>query len=549
MKKRRKSKSTDNTRGNSNYRRQGGQRDWNSRDEDSNKREDSVRNDISWYTRNPNLTIAAGSFPYPYRPGMNMTWAQNTSAKRTYTVPGFMILDWMPSIGYSATATDPASVLAKEVYAKVRSVFSGSINADAPDFVMYILAMDSIYSYIAWLKRLYRCLSAWTPENYALPEVLISGFGLSNSEIQALRENKTRLWQLINELVLQSRKFKVPANMDIFNRHYWMSDNVYTDWDSINSQMYAFNLKAVLKYAEQNMPSGDPASGLAMTWMPTAQMRSAQYSVTVDVLYEFGRGLIDALVAWDEAYEISGYLMRAYEGVPSFIVAELDQSETLTPVYSAEVLSQIENSRTIPNGQNVDVTTGGFNISQDVLTNAVLSNPKYTLLKGQDTANLFKYQGYAIEPWLSVRSMTPTVADNVIASRLHNVVVANTTTTGYDATVICATEIGIAWRLVTAVGTPTAYYTMGGWTYHATPCYDTISAADQSVGALATTIEVDQFDWHPLALVTIVSGTEASPQYRLAVCGDVHNFTQISNEDLKNLHKVCLFSELNSFSA
>lgn len=46
-------------------------------------------NDISWYSRYPNLLVAAGSFPFPYRPGMTIqTNSASATTQRTSTMPG-----------------------------------------------------------------------------------------------------------------------------------------------------------------------------------------------------------------------------------------------------------------------------------------------------------------------------------------------------------------------------------------------------------------------------------------------------------------------------
>lgn len=523
---------------------------------DRKGREDA-RNDVSWYSKNPNLLVAAGSFPFPNRPGMsiplsdvNVTVGSDVKPfPRTYNIPGVLALDWVPHIGKSQTATDPASILGKEMYAKVRKAYSGSLNADAPDFVMYVMALDSVFAYIAWLKRLYRTLTAWSPNNYALPDEVLKAMLVQPAAIQSLRTNRTRLWQIINELVLQSRKFTCPGDMDIFNRHYWMSDNVYTDDATINSQFYLFNLYGVYQFAMLNMPDGNPGPGLKIVQMPQTTKGA---NLTVDDLYSFGTGLIDALVAWDEAYEINGYLMRAYEGSKLFIVDELPANEVLTPMYEPEVLMQIENSRTVPAlNSNASYILTGLNVTQDVATNAVICDPKITMAESADVAHEIEGEGYTLNPWLSIRSDNPTVADSVVASRLHalvqNPVTASALIT-YD--VVAASEIPLRWRL----------HNGSAWRpIYATPVYtinqdgNTITNGNSvytSIWAVLNCGEAEQFDWHPFSWVTFtrVPSNGLNVEVRTTTMGDTHNVTFIQPNDLTNLHKICLYSELNSFS-
>lgn len=537
----------------------------------------SARNDISWYSRNPNLLIAAGSFPFPNRPGMEITFTKpyitpgttDTVGKAfSFRIPGVMALDWMPSVGVSTSATDPASILAKEIYAKVRSQFSGNLDADAPDFVIYIMALDSLFSYLAWLKRVYRVMNSWTPENYVLPDVLLSSMGLTEADILNLRQERMRFWQIINELVLQSRKFTCPAVMDIFNRHYWMSDNVYTDAAQINSQFYLFNLRSVYKFAMLDMPDGNPGPGLQMTNLPTVRASASQDSLTPKDFYDFGRQLIDALVAWDDAYTINGYLLRAYQGVPNFVVDELPADQPFNPVYEEEVLAQIENSRTLVSGEFMpsDLAGCNFNVTQDVLSNAVISQPQYTamgfMLGDQLQACL------SIPPYLSIRSTTPTVADNTIASRLHANVkfVSEVENTKFTANVDAGTEIPVRWRYVDGVyKNPGAIFNgSAGLSDPAAVSFeqvrlfnvgggnDTITTtnADTMMVFMMRQLQVAQFDWHPFSIILYnKKKNAASGSYYLSVCGDIHNFTTISADDLENLHKICIYSELNAFSA
>lgn len=510
----------------------------------------NARNDVSWYNRNPNLLLAAGSFPYPYRPGMPVRLGKyqyrGKEKEHIYPIPGAMVLDWMPNLGKSNSATDPASVLGKEIYARVRQVYSGALDADAPDFVMYVMAVDSITSYIAWLKRTFRCINAWSPENYFMPDGLLRGMGFTYAEIANLRTDKTNLWQCINDLVLQSHKFTVPASLDVFNRHYWMNDNVYTDAQSLNSQFYLFNMRALYKYSELPMPNGDLAAGLQMTLMPTQVTHST--ALTVQDLYNFGLDLINALVTWDDAYTINGYLRRAFEQEAQFVVAEIGATDILTPVYEPEVLMQIENSRVAPLLRNVtDLST--FNVTQDVTTNAIIADPRYVVTNSSDIIGLTTEGGWDLAPVLSVRSDSPTVADSVVASRLQATILADVGSTETTIHIDAGTEIPISWR-TSYIDTSANVVTYGA--YHQQLILritmNDINVLRNQIDYLGNAYLVSAFDWHPIAFIVVVlnNGTQDIATYT-RVNGDVHNVTTITRENLNNLHKICLYSEFNSF--
>lgn len=535
-------------------------------------RDPAGRNDLSWYTHNPNLAAAASMFPYPYRPGMelNVGTVEPTSSSGAkplnFKIPGVLAMDWIPSIGQSYENTDPASILGKEMYAAVRRAYSGRLTVDAPDYVMYVLALDGVYSYIAWLKRIYRILTVWTPENRTLPDVLLGAMGLTMADIVQLRSEKVMLWQNINQLVLMSRKFSVPSSMDLINRHYWMSDNVYTDAPSAASQFYIFNLRAVYKFMELPVDETpgegqDPvlASGLRLVDLPW--YRTTSDVLNASVLFKFGESLIQALVDWDDAYTISGYLERAYEGNPGFIVDEIPQDAIFTPVFNQEVLMQIENSETIPFGTYPAYSSesmaawSGMDVVQKPTTNAVVCNNTLDI-KGPTTDNLglVKMYNTTAKARLNMRVENPAPADNIIASRLNVLAVSSALASdGLVAiSVDSASEIPLAWRyhndeLTLASGNTIAQV----WHNYAVPqkMFASSTGLQQATALISALMKfvlpMTQFDWHPLTTVVYydTTGGVVTTQYG----GDVHNITAIGREELGNLHKVCLYSEFNSF--
>lgn len=514
-------------------------------------------NDMSWYDQYPLLTQTAAAFPFPYRPGMVLDLGTGTVAKTASTnitinlqhqIPGVCALNWYPSVGQSQYPTDPASIAGKEMYARVRKVYSGGIDADAPDFVMYVLALDSAFAYCAWLKRLYRSLNAWTPDNYALPDALCMAYGLEAAEIADLRANRAQFLHQINELILQTQKFRCPAIMDIFNRHYWMSDNVYSDANTINSQLYVFQPLGLYKL-NPNMPtpgsSSITAAGLQVVSFPTT---SAGGTVTVSSLIQYGLDMLQALDAWDDSYLISGYLMRAYEDTPSFIVEPLQVDEKLVVRYVEEVLMQIENSRTALGA----IKIGNLSVFQNPATNAIVSQPICTTPKMGGAPGIIAY----LPATLSIRSDSPSISDNVIASRLQTLTSADvitpivtdprtTDTNTSGQKLIAGTEILATMivynldrdsvldqkRLFSVVGASSDYLTDDNTTWLQLPYY----------------FELSEFDWHPITWIAYHEGG-ATKNVRFMCNGDTHNITTVSQENFELLNRTCLFSEFRSFT-
>lgn len=503
-------------------------------------------NDFSWYSRYPVLTQTAASFPYPYRPGMDLNFGTfkgnfNTTTVSTYDntsfhIPGVLQIGWIPSVGQSTLPTDPASIVGKEAYAAVRKVFSGSLDADAPDFVMYLLALDSIYAYIGACKRVYRALVAWSPNNFQVPDVLLEALGVSDTSAKSLRVARANLLYVINELIYQSRKFRCPAIMDLFNRHYWLNDNVYTDANTINSQLYVFKQNAYFKLNPNAAIPGESSLTAAGLTLESTPFSLGNGAITPTVLYDFGISLIQALDQWDDGYTISGYLMKAFDGTPSFDVAELSDSEILTPLYVEEVLSQIENARTAF-GQ---IDYKDCQVYQDPSTNAVISQPICTVSSGA-AYNVDR----SLPPILSIRSDSPTVEENVIASRLQTItsttaitpIISGTNSSGYP--MFSGTEIVENFSLYGSTDVANSSVSIRS-VFGVSSSYMNQTFTQNLPKFLAIT----QFDWHPILWMMYMSSASSA---RWIPIGDVHNATVIERAQMQQLNRVCLFSEFGSF--
>lgn len=489
----------------------------------------SSLNDISWYNRYPELLTAASRIPFPWRPGMTMDFGTITSSGAspktlpiTESIPGVLRLSWMPTIGYSDDVTSPASIACKEIYAKVRQKYSGSLEADPPDFMIYLMALDSIFAYIATLKRVFRVIDAYTPNNYVLPQILAYALGISSNAFTDLQNNKMQLFQCINELIHMSAKFTCPAVMDIFNRHYWLNDNVYADAPSENAQLYVFYQAYYYQYATQNTPQGEPAGGLILT-------RPASF--TVSNLFTYGRGLISALSEWDDSYTISGYLMRAYEGYPTFKVDLLEYNERLSLAYVPEVLSQIENFTFVPGAAaNYESNV----VSQDPTRNIVICKP----MVPKDTAgDYFTWNMTNLSPAINIHAEMVNEQAVVIATRMKGTLSVQPNADG-NYRVICGTEIPLSLDMWDGAGTISNILQ-----YIFLQSNVSTAAAWQH---WLNMVKLRKFDWAPM--VYLVYADAALEKAGIVTQWEYQNGTLISKQDLENMHRICIYSEFNAFT-
>lgn len=527
------------------------------RDQDGNG-----RNDISWYTKYPILLETTAKFPYPYRVGDEVDFGtpnfqiNHTSA----TIPGVMVLNWAPTIGLSRNPTDPASMVGKQMYDAVRKAFSGSIDADPPDYVTYMLCIDSLIASIAMLKRIYRIARAYTPDSRILPDLLLQALGFTGTDVRA---NMPTLLYKINEYVYRLNSFTVPAVMDYFNRHYWMNDNVYADAPSINSQLYAFKMHGIYTYSAEVAIPGGTSPGAKYVKFPW----DLGLPTTLQSIFTIIDAAFQAFLAWDDCYLISGYLSRAFEGVPRFTVAELLPDEKFTPMYEPEVLTQIENSHAVGLPSDLLSMQAGishtlsynFDVGQIVETNSVYASPTIVMQTTGTISNDIRSMQF-MKPVFSCRSEVPTVAENVIMSRLKAGVRSYSHAGGqYSFTYQCGSELPIKWEIYNQdmLGTNVQPY----------PYTQNLPAVVSVSGALTSEIsdqvarylylmtgvrEGAQFDWNPIVVaVPFMVDTDDISVSKVSgpmICTDVHNVTVITDEMLRKVHEVCLYSEFNSFS-
>lgn len=506
----------------------------------------SSLNDIGWYNRNPELLASASSLPFPYKPGMRLNVGDRIitdgvghykTINESKIYPGIMEIEFEYTIGNSADVSSPASITAKELFAQIRRAFSGSLDEDAPDLFMYCIALDSVHAYIAYLKRIYKTINAYTPDNYLYPEALFEAQfprGDLYSDVHMPNymdyvSGKVQFWNYINTLVNMVNKFHVPANMDIYNRHRWMNESVYADGDYVDSQQYVFVPRSFFTIIE-NSATG---TGLHRSSIYSAIPESGG-RITIEHLYQFGVDMINALSEWDDAYTINGHIERAFEGQTFYTAALIGQDERISPVYSEEVLAQIHNLVCIS-----DLNLG--DITQNPESNAIITTA---------TSQLGQTRLY-----LDVPSRKPTGAEITIASRLAPVVI--------DGVVYCGTEVPVALRV--------AYEKLDdGYVWHDitslrfllgnfTGSLNGVAQAESIAETLMLWSQVAAWKMAPmLPAFAAMGGTtngfidtvQGEPVWEPKVwhIGEVYNVTTVGNVDAANLHRICVYSEFNCFN-
>ena len=464
----------------------------------------SSLNDISWYSQYPELLAAAARIPFPFKAGMDIVPGDpfETGNDYRHAIPGVLEIDYAPTVGYSDSVQSPSSIVAKEMWARVRSKFSGALDEDPPDLFMYALALDSLHAFHAEVKRIYRTLNVYTPYNRDYPYHVLMAMGLSAAQIEYWQQHKMDLYGIINTMAHKINKFSVPENMDIYDRHRFMNENVYLDRGSANSQSYVFKC---LGYYVVNDAG---AKGTELHYTPKTD---STYDNVASLMAYFNV-MCDALSGWGDAYTICGHIERAYEGEQFYYAELIAQDEMLTPVYVPEVLTQIENL-TISSFSNENAS---LNVTQEPTTNAILCAPKLAM----------SYMGPLM---INLEMDNPTAADVTIATRL--------TTCKYGNKAICGTEIVNALWFVGRFWDGTKFVDTK-IPFNVCSVYNTDAAARD---VLQYVDYYAAFAHHPLAFMHDAANKKTIYNF------DVMNITPINPEVLEQIHTVCLFSEFNCF--
>lgn len=337
-----------------------------------------AHNPQEWYNRYPELADVAGRSSFTLYPGQisgNKLYDTSKLVEQPSVVhynyialPGVCAIHFLPSIGGSDSSQDPASLVARELYTKVRKEFSNDLSVDAPDLAIQIIALSNVYAYIATLKRVYRAISVYNPVNRSLPEGLLYAMGFTMDQVDSLVKHKNDLFVWINQLIHSVSSFICPSVFPLIDRWYWLCDSVFLDESSIQSQMYLFVPDGFFRFTLLDTPDQVKAGGLEMVpWQPgTIKTDITTY------LYEYGKQLISYLSGWSEAFNINGYFMKAFGPTSAFAVQPLTLDEVQEAIYSPDVLYQIHNSTALPTHLPNDVEiTYDWNISQDPRDNSV----------------------------------------------------------------------------------------------------------------------------------------------------------------------------------
>lgn len=567
-------------------------------------RECSTDNDPMWYAVNEQLLKDVGSYSFTWPLGDRLPYS-NDEIYGNNAIPGIFAIYTNFTPGVAVNQNSPVNTAARNIYSYVRHANSGHANYDAPDLMLYLLAMDSIYAFHSFLKRVYGVASVFTYENRYLNEALLRAMRVNP---QSVRSNLADLRAFINLYAVKIGSLCIPNSMPFMARHMWMYQNYYVDSDTPKAQIYLYTPNMFFRY-------GLDSTGKGMLYNDSfSRENDAEWNV--DDLIQYGYQLIDAVLASEDMNIMSGDILKAFGADGVYKSYGIEETYQVLPTYSPEVQSQIENLTALGNVvrsqtpenpvSNGESTCNVYQVmvpSSDGVDSYLYTNPNFTFITelrtAVDPANTVKQyfdvmesamqnllKAWSNERMINMHKTDVTPSDVMVATRLCNTATLadsenlqlNSTTLGSDYVTHCA----IYWyaynpttqtRALSQITGISQMLALGEWaaempsTVPNAAGYTTLKAevaqAATNTAASATRLKnlmtmIANFDWHPQFHVydcgvsitsvpdtTDYAGGVDSAVHTLVPFVDTDTYALIDTMNLENMATVALLSEFN----
>lgn len=513
-------------------------------------------NDPSWYYPSEQILRDVASIPFSHMAGTKVKLGnENTASNYSVYIPGLLTIELQPTMGNSEDQTSAINSAAFQLYSWVRHANSGHANYDAPDMMLYIMAMSQAYSFINFAQRLYGCAMLYSNMNRYLPKLLIEAQQVDFDDLQSNLAN-FRAW--LNMLITKTASFSVPSQIKLFLRHSFLYQNIYIEGTSIRDQLYMYVPFGFMQYQLNT-----DGSGMLKT-VPWKRSDGNANKYTVNEIIAYGNALLQPLFDSEDIGIMSGDIMKAYGG-DVIKLSLIPESYIIAPIMDIRVLEQMKNATCLG-----DVTytltqnpTHAYLIGKAEVTNLTAEpNP------GSHLLNAYKdiYMNYASEN----RLLTTTTADVGPDLVIENTrLMTNGVWSDTDNTFV-----------VTAFGSEIARY-MHIWKYQTSSdgvisthsalqsyiCfheygasktgndYNGISQNDMDrLGTWFDTLNsASHFDFHPfihsflsMMVDNATPGVGSSRNRPIGICYDLDNYTVVHADELERLHSAAMLGLLQS---
>lgn len=544
----------------------------------------SKSNDPAWYSNNPQLVKDVASLSFGSAVGTKQNrFAAN--AMNNVAIPGICVLNYVPAAGYGDNATSPLNVASRNLMTFIRQMNSGAKNYDAPDLMLYILAMDQGISFLEWMKRIYGVLRIYNPVNRYYPKAIVEAMDV---DFDDLLNNIADFRAFVNMYATKLSALPVPANMSYTYKHKWLNSSIFTDSPSPKAQTYIFNPEGFWIYSligqsglkRANQEDAPIGSGyleyVDRKWFYDKNLvawRSYDRKMLFSDIVRYANMILDPLLytIGDQDFNtIGGDILKAY--TPSGVYrAELISEDYVTlPIYDETVLMQIQNLTMYGYFGDVDPANNThYDVWQDADARYLVTEPHGTWLSYK------YYDDYLMDRYILSHGAALEPAQVMEASRLSTILVEDTTHNVDDevrlnyecagSEIITRAFIFFYGHEVTEDGSRAGAWELRRY-YELNSDYGRLIRLDDIIDGSITPQELaistayteemisalSQFDWHPLLVhkTQVQYEDPKSPGeflYANAMSrqffGDVNNYAIVSEQDLRQLSEVALLSQ------
>lgn len=458
-------------------------------------------------------------------------------------VPGICSIELLHTIG----ASDPdevgsaITIAAMKGYTYILHSNSRSGSYEAPDVMMYYLAMDSVYSLFYYLVRAYGILSTFSADNRYYP---LEVFKHMKLDYDSFSTNMPDFRAMINLMAYRLSSLRVPKNFNYTARHVGLYSNIYLDEPHSKAQSYLFVPAGFHRLIEGD--ENHPVTYLAFQAFPGSYGTPASFAQIRTYVEQFTNSLLGS----SDIMRMGGDILKAYGPENLQLLPYVDEMYNIVPVYNDVVLSQIQNA--VLNGERRDVYygDGGSELSWDIYQNPGVN-------KGTIYQNLAFWaygSGADHRRLLTLKSDAPTASEILDATRLTTISryaddlsissIANTPALAHTP-VSCGTEV--ATQMV--VSQVTDYSGAHKPKYYTS--FETINFAANDANYLTTrqfakACALSKFKQHPAIHFSLVTmGHDAEYEY-LGSLSDVDNYITLDENELNIKHETALMAYFNA---
>lgn len=509
----------------------------------------SRNNDWRWYAQNEQLLKDVASYAFGYPLGAKFKTIEPSPSAPELTVPsqnanscalpGVLSVRLVPTVGYSDNPNSPINMCARNLYTFIRAANSGAKNYDSTDLMLYLIAMDSAYSFLAWMKRLYGVISVTNVENRYYPWAVTHACGGLYSD---LRMHLADFRAYINMFALRLASLCIPSHMSYMRRHQWIYEGIFLDDTIGKSQTYCFT------------PEGFHVFDLDSTHAGYCKFMSFDafgMDGSYDAIVRYGSAILNPILngAGEEDFNlIAGDILKAYGESGVYRAEMISETYTVLPTTESTALEQIQNARTMPiRVGNADLDKV-FDITQDSTKNYLVATPKVEEAWGESGGYRAISSIYRGNYLLNTYATNPGPEQAIENSRLMNMI---------------GDDLGIH-TVGSEIATRFYFYyfmeTSKGWdlvqssanrndiNFEFAQDTDVLSPGDVAT-ALEKLSQITAFRYHPY-LSSVISqintnegGTVTGAYYPTAPIGDTSAFTLVNNTNLQMMSEVALLSE------